>query len=103
MYFSTQQAAKQLGIGVTTLDRYIAAKKVPAPRATKIGNWNVRAWTVADIERVRALLPKIANGRKTRYQKLRAKQKAQADKSAPRKKLNSKRSKTTTKPPKAKG
>lgn len=68
-YFSTQQAAKKLGIGVTTLDRYIAAKKVPAPKAKKIGNWNVRAWAEADIERVRALLPKIANGRKTRYSK----------------------------------
>src|SRR5215471_3365512 len=68
-YFSTQQAAKKLGITVTTLDRYIAAKKVPAPKAKRIGNWNVRAWTEKDIERVRALLPKIANGRKTRYKK----------------------------------
>ena len=73
-YFSTQQAAKKLGITVTTLDRYIAAKKVPAPKAKRIGNWNVRAWTEKDIERVRALLPKIANGRKTRYQKQRKKQ-----------------------------
>jgi excisionase family DNA binding protein len=73
-YFSTQQAAKKLGIGVTTLDRYIEAKKVPAPKPKRIGNWNVRAWTEADIERVRALLPKIANGRKTRYQKQRKKQ-----------------------------
>jgi predicted DNA-binding transcriptional regulator AlpA len=68
--FSTRQAAKQLGISFTSLDRYIAAKKVPAPKATRIGKWNVRAWTKADIERVRALLPKIANGRKTRYSKL---------------------------------
>jgi len=73
-YFSTQQAAKKLGIAVATLDRYIAAKKVTAPKPTKIGNWNVRAWTEADIKRVRALLPKIANGRKTRYQKQRKKQ-----------------------------
>jgi predicted DNA-binding transcriptional regulator AlpA len=68
--YSTRQAAKRLGISFTSLDRYIAAKKVPAPKATKIGNWNVRAWTENDIERVRALLPKIANGRKTRYSKL---------------------------------
>jgi predicted DNA-binding transcriptional regulator AlpA len=66
---STRQAAKRLGISFTSLDRYIAAKKVPAPKSTRIGKWNVRAWTEADIERVRALLPKIANGRKTRYQK----------------------------------
>ncbi len=72
--YSTRQAAKRLGISFTSLDRYIAAKKVPAPKATKIGNWNVRAWTDDDIERVRALLPKIANGRKTRYQKQRKKE-----------------------------
>ena len=29
--YSTNQAAKKLGIAVTSLDRYIAAKKVPAP------------------------------------------------------------------------
>jgi predicted DNA-binding transcriptional regulator AlpA len=67
--FSTRQAAKQLGISFTSLDRYIAAKKVPAPKAVRIGEWNVRAWTEEDIQRVRALLPKIANGRKTRYKK----------------------------------
>jgi predicted DNA-binding transcriptional regulator AlpA len=71
--YSTYQAAKRLGIAVTSLDRYIAAKKVPAPTPTKIGRWNVRAWTEEDIERVRVLLPKIANGRKTRYQKQRKK------------------------------
>lgn len=79
-YFSTQQAAKKLGIGVTTLDRYTAAKKVPAPKPKRIGKWNVRAWTLADIERVRALLPKIGNGRKTRYQKQRKKQTARKPK-----------------------
>jgi len=30
-------------------------------------------WTEADIERVRKLLPKIKNGRKTRYQKQKGK------------------------------
>ena len=47
----------------------MTAKKVPAPKATTIGRYEVRAWTDEDIEKVRALLPKIANGRKTRYQK----------------------------------
>jgi predicted DNA-binding transcriptional regulator AlpA len=72
--FSTRQAAKKLGISMTSLSRYIADKKVLAPKATTIGRYEVRAWTEADIERVRALLPKIANGRKTRYQKQRKKQ-----------------------------
>ena len=69
LYFTSQQAAKKLGIALSSLMRYIAGRKVPAPRATKIGRREVRAWTDKDIQRVQALLPKIANGRKTRYQK----------------------------------
>jgi excisionase family DNA binding protein len=67
--YSTRSAAKQLGIHVVTLQRYIAAKKIPAPKAVRVGGSIVRAWTDEDIERVRHLLPTIANGRKTRYQK----------------------------------
>ena len=44
----------------------------------------VHAWTEEEIENVRKLLPKIANGRKTRYQKLREKQGTQAGASPPR-------------------
>ena len=69
VYFTTQQAAKKLGIGLSTLIRYIVEKNVPAPKSTKIGRREVRAWTEEDIERVREILPKIENGRKTRYQK----------------------------------
>ncbi|PYP91077.1 MAG: hypothetical protein DMG65_09425 [Candidatus Angelobacter sp. Gp1-AA117] len=69
-HFSNRQAAKKLGIGIATLSRYIAAGKVPAPKPMKIGRNDVRGWTEDDIERVRVLLPKIANGRKTRYSKL---------------------------------
>ncbi len=49
--------------------RYIAAKKVPAPKTIKLGGLRVHAWRERDIERVRKLLPKIENGRKTRYKK----------------------------------
>jgi predicted DNA-binding transcriptional regulator AlpA len=73
---STRQAAKQLGLGAKTLSRYIAAKKVPAPKIVTLGGLQVHVWTEGDIERVRKLLPKIANGRKTRYQKESAKKKA---------------------------
>ena len=85
IFYTTEQVAKRLGIGVTSLHHYIAVKKVPAPEATKIGKRDVRAWTEEDIERVRQILPTIANGRKTRYSKLREKQKTQAKKPAPRK------------------
>lgn len=67
--FSTRQAAKKLGLGIATLSRYVTAKKVPAPKITKIGNLRVRLWTEKDIERVRKLLPKVQNGRKLRYRK----------------------------------
>jgi predicted DNA-binding transcriptional regulator AlpA len=70
--FSNRQAAKKLGIGIATLSRYIAAKKVPAPKPVKIGRVEVRAWTEADIKRVREILPKIANGRTTRHKKKQA-------------------------------
>jgi excisionase family DNA binding protein len=67
--FSTRQAAKRLGIDAATLSRYIAAKKIPAPKIVELGGLRVHAWTERDIERVRRLLPKIKNGRKTRYKK----------------------------------
>lgn len=71
---STRQAAQKLGIGMTTLTRYIEEGKIPAPEAMIIGRYEIRAWSEEDIERVRALLPKIANGRKTRHQKQHKKQ-----------------------------
>jgi predicted DNA-binding transcriptional regulator AlpA len=72
--FSTRQAAKKLGMAVSTLSRYISEGKVPAPRIVTIGELQVHSWTERDIERVREILPKIANGRKTRYIRQRKKQ-----------------------------
>jgi excisionase family DNA binding protein len=66
---STREAAKRLGINAGTLSRYIARKKVPAPKTVQLGNLKVHSWTEKDIERVRKLLPKIENGRHTRYKK----------------------------------
>jgi hypothetical protein len=67
--YSTRQAAKKLGISFTSLNRYIAANSVPAPPIQIVGVSRVREWTEDDIERVREILPKIANGRKTRHKK----------------------------------
>ena len=72
--YSTREAAKRLGISLTSLNRYIAARKITVPEVRKFGGGQLRVWNEQDIERVRALLPKIANGRKTRYQKQRKKQ-----------------------------
>jgi len=83
---STEQVAGQLGINPSTLSRYIKAKKIPGPKATMAGAIRIRLWNKSAIERVRKLLPKIKNGRKTRYQKL--KNKPQAKKSVRKKKKN---------------
>lgn len=79
MLYSTQQTAKKLGIDARSLNRYIAAKKVPAPPLTRVGGVKVRLWADQDIAQIRKLLPKIVNGRKTRYQK----QRKQAKKNKP--------------------
>ena len=39
------------------------------PQVIKAGRSTVHSWSDEDIERLRKLLPKIANGRKTRYKK----------------------------------
>ena len=83
--FSTTQAAKKLGIALSTLSRYISDKKIPSPEIVEIGGLMVHSWTEKDIEHTRKLLPKIANGRKTRWQKLREKQKAQVGVPVPHK------------------
>jgi predicted DNA-binding transcriptional regulator AlpA len=67
--FSTNQAARKLGIDPMTLSRYIKAKKVPAPKIFEVGGSSLHGWTEEEIENVRKLLPKIANGRKTRHKK----------------------------------
>lgn len=66
---STSQAARRLGLHVDTLAHYIAVGKVPAPTILEVGSRTIHAWTEEEIDHVRKLLPKIANGRKTRYKR----------------------------------
>ena len=83
--FSTRQAARLLGISHETLAHYIEVGKVPSPEVFRLGKGQraVHAWTEKEIENVRKLLPKIANGRKTRWQRQREKQKPPARDSQP--------------------
>jgi hypothetical protein len=67
--YSTRQAAAQLGITGVALGNYIKSGKVPEPQIMNVGGRNIHMWTDAEIQDVRQLLPKIANGRKTRYKK----------------------------------
>jgi DNA-binding transcriptional MerR regulator len=66
---TTRQAAKKLGISAKTLSHYVAVKKVFAPKIIDVGGVVIHSWSEEDVERLRKLLPKIANGRKTRYKK----------------------------------
>jgi predicted DNA-binding transcriptional regulator AlpA len=88
---STRQVANRLGLHPATLANYIAVGKLPAPQTLEISGVTVYAWTEEEIEHVRKLLPKIANGRKTRYQTLRDKQAAQAGAPVPHKKRKAKK------------
>ena len=101
--YSTTQAAKQLGITPKSLSRYIAAKKVPAPKVLESGKIIHHVWTEEEVENLRKLLPKIANGRKTRYQKLREKKKDAQPRAAVPHKFRKQKKSRTTKPPKANG
>ena len=67
--YSTREAAKKLGLHLATLQRYLAEGKIPAPPIQDIVGNKFRVWTEKDLDRVREILPKIANGRKTRYKK----------------------------------
>jgi len=67
--YSLLEAARRLKIPASTLSTYLSAKKIPAPKTITSGRMTIHLWTEEDIERVRQLLPKIKNGRKTRYQK----------------------------------
>src|SRR5215813_7903552 len=91
--FSTRQVAKQLGIDTSTLLRYIRLKKIAEPKSVTSGGMTIHLWTQEEIEHVRSLLPKIANGRKTRYQKLREKQSAQPGAAVPHKSRRAKKKK----------
>ena len=69
MEYSSQQVARKLGIAPPTLTKYIKTGKIPEPKSVTSGGMTVHLWTEAEIEHVRKLLPKIKNGRKTRYKK----------------------------------
>ena len=98
--YSSRQAAQKLGLPYTTLSHYTSVGKIPAPKSVTTGDITVYLWTDADIKKARQLLPKIANGRKTRYSKLREKQKPPAGAPVPHKSRGTKK-KARTKPPKS--
>jgi predicted site-specific integrase-resolvase len=83
---STREAAKELGIDHATLSNYLKVGKLPAPETVAVGQRIVHMWTEHEIEHVRQLLPKIANGRKTRYKKKQSATSSQPKKTRSKKK-----------------
>lgn len=87
---STEQVAKKLGIGPSSLSRYIRTGKITAPPEIRAGGIKLRLWAESDIKRLQEELPKIANGRKTRYKKkhsaVSTRQSAKAKATKPKKK-----------------
>ena len=59
-----------LKISRISLQRYIAAGKVRAPKSRRIGGMLLRPWTDVDVQRVRKELPGIKNGRKKKTKKM---------------------------------
>jgi excisionase family DNA binding protein len=68
---STEQVARQLGIGRATLERWLATGALPAPKMVQFGKNLFRDWTPKDVERVRKY--KQENYRKGRGRKPKAK------------------------------
>jgi predicted DNA-binding transcriptional regulator AlpA len=92
--YSTREAAKKLGISWGTLNKFIALKQIPMPPVTRVGGVRVRLWSDADIAKVREVLPKIQNGRKTRYKKQSALSNSQLAKPKSKTRSKSKKKKT---------
>jgi len=90
---SSEQVAKRLGISKSALSRYILTGKIIAPPETMAGGMRMRLWSESDIERLKEALPKIANGRKTRYKKKQSARNSQQSRQARDRSAKAKRKK----------
>lgn len=57
--YTTEQAAKAVGITRATLQAWIAKRKLKAPRTRLLGGHAVRLWTESDIATLRRAKEKI--------------------------------------------
>jgi len=56
---TTGEAAAAVGITRTTIQNWIAAKKISAPEPTVFGNVTVRMWNLADVKMLREAKQKM--------------------------------------------
>lgn len=64
---TTAEAAKEVGIHLATLQRWIAAGKVHPPKATLLGAVGYRLWSAKDVarlKRVKSTIYRKGRGRK---------------------------------------
>lgn len=54
-YLTTRQVAKNLGVSLNTIYRWLKAEKIPEPYRNPDNNY--RLWTVEDLNRIRQLSP----------------------------------------------
>ena len=57
--FTTAEAARQVGISLATINRWITAKKVDAPEPTLVGAVGYRLWSAEDIQNLKAMKKNI--------------------------------------------
>ena len=56
---TTAEAAKEVDIHLATLQRWIATKKVAAPKPSLIGAVGYRLWSAKDVERLKKVKEEI--------------------------------------------
>jgi excisionase family DNA binding protein len=57
--FTTSEAARQVGISLATINRWIAMGKVKAPEPELVGATGYRLWSKTDIESLKQTKKKI--------------------------------------------
>ena len=57
--FTTSEAARQVGISLATINRWIDANKIKAPEPTLVGAVGYRLWSAEDIQNLKLIKKKI--------------------------------------------
>jgi len=67
--YSTEAAAKKIGVSRQTLHSWLGAGNIPAPKSVDLGQRSILLWTAADIERARKLKGTLKRGPKPKKRK----------------------------------
>jgi excisionase family DNA binding protein len=70
---TTAETAKEVGIHLATLQRWIAAEKIKAPKPTLLGAVGYRLWSeaeVAKLRKTRQIIYRKGRGRKPKRKKM---------------------------------